>query len=280
VQLEQLFTAIIQQYETIAPRDLRIDISKREATIAFIPYAARREKGGEGKLLNTSPHAAIFSPALLSRTGFSYYGSIFGTVLPISLKYATLDAFRYGHHSLLRASDIGAMMQLWVAAASALPYTNDVGQRVVDTLLVMADERKLQPHIPAPAWDWLKKRPVFNSWCSGHEFGTTNDVAQMVRKLGDVELITSYLWIVWSEWSYITGSRFQVMLHLIKEELSGIGAVGYRSDLIQRLDDVLLQLGPGSYRKQQYEELRMVLLEVDVGALTGTSRSRHPFFSY
>jgi len=155
------------------------------------------------------------------------------------------------------------MMQLWVAAASALPYTNDVGQSVVDTLLQMAGKEKLQPHIPVLAWDWLKKRPVFNSPCEGLVWGTFPHVVQMVRKLGDVGLITSYLFIVWSEWSNISPRVFQAMLRSIKEELSGIGAAGCRSDLIQRLDDVLSQLEPGSGEQPQYEELRVALLEVD-----------------
>ena len=158
-------------------------------------------------------------------------------------------------------------MQFWMAAASALPYTNDVGRRVVDTLLQMAGERKLQPHIPVLAWDWLKKRPVLTSWCLGEYPGTTENVVQMVRKLGDVGLITSYLFIVWSEGNDIFPRGFQAMLRLIKEELSGIGAAGYRSDLIQRLDDILSQFEPGSSHQQQYEELRAVLLEVDEEAM-------------
>ena len=194
------------------------------------------------------------------------------TVLPISLKYATLDAFRHWNQFLLHANDISAMTQLWIMAASALSYTNDVGQSVVDTLLQMASRSDLQPYMPELAWDWLKKRPVFNSQCLGHHVGTAENVVQMVQELGDVGLITSYLFIVWSEWSCITHWQFQLMLHLIREELSGVGVAGYRSDLIQRLDDVLPQLEPGSSQKQQYEEFRMVLLEVDeeaMGTLTG-----------
>jgi len=197
------------------------------------------------------------------------------TVLPISLKYATLDAFRHRHQFLLQASDIGAMMQLWMAAASVLPYTNDVGQSVVDALLQMAVDSDLRPYVPVLAWDWLKKRPVFNSRCSGLVWGTSVGVVQMVRKLGDIELTTSYLCIVWSEWSDMTHWKFHVMLRLIKEELSGIGAAGYRSDLIQRLDDVLPQLNPGSNRKHEYEEFRTVLLEVDEEAMKTLSGMSH-----
>jgi hypothetical protein len=70
-----------------------------------------------------------------------------------------LDAFRDRHWFLKHASDIGAMMRLWITAASALPYTDEVGERVVDALLGMATRDNLRPHIPVVAWDWLNKRP-------------------------------------------------------------------------------------------------------------------------
>jgi len=104
----------------------------------------------------------------------------------------------------------------------------------------------------------------------------------MARELGDMGLITSYLFTVWSKWSWIADSGFQMMLRLVREELGGIGAAGYRADLIQRLDDVLPQLEPGSNRKQQYEEFKVVLLEVDEEAmktLTGMSKSLHSVLS-
>ena len=63
------------------------------------------------------------------------------------------------------------------------------------------------------------------------------------------------------------GLRFLLLIlsdgHLIREELGGIKAVGYRADLIQRLDCVLSRLRPGSDSKQHYEEFRTVLLEMD-----------------
>jgi len=205
------------------------------------------------------------------------------TALPILLKYATLDTFNYRYWTMHDdASDMGTMMQLWMTAASALLYTNDIGQSVVETLLLMAHQSDLRPYIPVLAWDWLKKRPVFNSHFTGLERGTDKDVVQMVRNLGDVGLITSFLFVVWSKCSWIVNSEFQVMLRLVREELYGIGAAGYRADLIQRLDDILPQLEPGSDGKQQYEEFRTALLEVDEEAmktLVGMSWSRRPFFS-
>lgn len=66
-----------------------------------------------------------------------------------------------------------------------------------------------------------------------------------VWKFGDPELIRSYLFIVWSEWSHLYPWDCTAMLRVIREELSGIGVAGYRAGLIRRLDHVLLQLDRG-----------------------------------
>ncbi|KAF9645111.1 hypothetical protein BDM02DRAFT_703128 [Thelephora ganbajun] len=57
---EQLFALIIREYETIDPDDLRTDSSKDMATIAFLPYVARREEDGTGKPPNTPFRVAGF----------------------------------------------------------------------------------------------------------------------------------------------------------------------------------------------------------------------------
>jgi len=198
------------------------------------------------------------------------------SVLPVSLKYAILDAFRHDYCFLQYARNIDAMMKLWMAAASALPYSDDVGQSVVDALLQMAENDQLLPHIPVCAWDWLKKRPLLGPECRGLDLAGHGAI-QTVRKRRDVELITSYLFVVWSEWRELRHWGYRAMPDLIREELSGIGAVGHRADLIQRLDYV-----QSKWRiyDEWYEELRTALLEVDKEAtktLTGMSHSYRPF---
>jgi len=72
------------------------------------------------------------------------------------------------------------------------------------------------------------------------------------------------------------------MLDLIRGEFSGIRAAEHQADLVQRLDYVLSWLGPGNSRRQQYEEIRTVLLEMDeevMSTLTGMSQSCCPFQS-
>lgn len=214
-------------------------------------------------------------------------------VLPISLKYAVLDAFRYQHWFLCHASNIGAMMQLWITAASVLPDTDDVAQSMVDTLLRMAHDDELRPHIPLFAWYWLNKRPTLGPGCWRLVLGTSSSVVLTVCDLGDIGLITSYLFVVRSEWSGSRGSARGLMLDLIRQGLGGIGAVGCRADLMQRLDYVLSQLASRHedvevweqqcegfrgtleiWDKRQYEEFRETLLEADKEAmkiLTSTS---------
>lgn len=212
-----------------------------------------------------------------------------------------LDAFRYQWKYLRHASDASPTMQLWIKAASALPHADDVCRSVVGTLLEIAPS-ELSQHIPMVAWDWLNKRPVLPPESVELLPRAVESTVRRIQQLGDVKLIVSYLHIVWSEWRPLEPddrrSRalqrpqirhkyhdMSVMRRLIREELGGIGAAGHRTDLVWRLDYVLLQLdlGYGSTTKQKYEELRSELLGVDEEAmkiLTGTSSARRPFFVY
>ena len=188
-------------------------------------------------------------------------------------------------------------MQFWIKAASALPYTDDVGRSVVDTLLDIASS-DLSPYIPMVAWDWLNKRPVLHPESVAFRPEGMVSVVQMIRELRDVELFVSYLHIVWSEWCQLGSYGVLVMRHLIREEFGGIGATGYRKDLIWRLVHVLSQLDEGqghiypdtsigrvslSLLKAEYEELWRELLEMDeegMKVLTGMSSSCRPFSIY
>jgi len=155
-------------------------------------------------------------------------------------------------------------MQLWIDAASALPYSDRVCQSVVEALLRMADSDHLRPHIPALAWDWMKKRPLISPTDLWDGLGTSEHVVRTVQKLRDVGLITSYLLVVWLRWNFLSIEGYTAMLDLIRGELGGIGAVGHRADLIRRLDGVLSLLAPRyDYGWKLYDKFRTVLLEMD-----------------
>ena len=231
------------------------------------------------------PNPPILTSLLaVSQPVFRTYCSIIGTALPISLKYVTLSAFQKHPWFLKDGSDVGAMLRRWIAAASELPGTHDISVCVVDTLLQVASESELLPRIPLAAWEWLKKRPILPRESYAPSVGSQRVVLRTVRTLGDIGLLTSYLFAIWSESNIMDRCGSEEVQFLIREELNGIRGVGYRADLIRRLDYVILQLhrghggviGPFSFRgpgrpllseaKQRYEGFRDELLELDEGA--------------
>jgi len=169
-------------------------------------------------------------------------------------------------------------IQLWAAAVFAVPYTQDIGQCVVDTLLLIESQDSLRSHLPVTMWSLLNKRPPLPPICAGRSLGTKRGSVQTVRRLGDIETLTSYLLLVWSEWDGIL-SGFEDMCTSIKEDFSGIRTGRHRKELLQRLDHVLGQLErglshlrqfkpslPGTHiwaAKPQYRILRELLLEAD-----------------
>jgi len=87
----------------------------------------------------------------------------------------------------------------WAAAALATPFMEEIGQSVVDTLFQIASNGSLTPYIPVNIWVWLKGQPPLPPICCGRSMGTMDHVVRRVRELGDVEILESYLLLVWSE---------------------------------------------------------------------------------
>ncbi|KAF9783437.1 hypothetical protein BJ322DRAFT_1070828 [Thelephora terrestris] len=238
LQLE-LCTLIVQKYEGFTSPTPHLHKMEALATIAFLPYAFKN-----------------------------------GAV-PISLKYAALGAFEYHHWTLKGLSDVGVAMRLWIAAASGLPDTDAVRESMVNALLQIAYDDELRPHIPPAAWEWLKKRPVLPAGSFALQVSPPKGFFRTIRKFQDIELITSYLFVFWSEWDGEPYCVCEEVRRLIKEELKGTHAAGCRTDLIQRLDHVIpkldgrLLVGCGS----EYAEYKTELLELGKGAsnvLTGS----------
>src|ERR1700753_3916763 len=99
----------------------------------------------------------------------------------------------------------------WGAATSAVPYTKELGKRVVDALLGIAFVDCLRPHIPVTAWAWLKRLPLLPRSCRGRTNGTTSDIVHHVRGLGDIEILKSYFLLIWSEWNSLNDEGFDMM---------------------------------------------------------------------
>ena len=226
-----------------------------------------------------------------------YIVPLFDNPTPPSLTLVTILAssyvrpeyhWSYSHNERVAKISVAG----WVAAVSAVPYSEEVGQSVVDVLLQIASIDSLRPRIPVCIWTWLKKQPSLPPQCQGRLMGTGELVVRHVRALGDVEILKSYLFLVWSEWD-CTDQPFGGLAEMqkaIHEEFGEIGMGRYREDLIKRLDHILGQLDLGlehlrqrkprleeyelQKAREQYGELKRVLLEVDeevVNTLTRTS---------
>ena len=68
----------------------------------------------------------------------------------------------------------------------------------------------------------------------------------------DIEVLKSYLFAVWSEWDWLSNYCFDEMCILIRDDFGGIEMGHHRTDLIQRLDDVLGQLDRIAARQSDY----------------------------
>ena len=124
----------------------------------------------------------------------------------------------------------------WAAAVSAVPYTKEVGQSVVDALLQIAHIDSLRPHIPIDAWAWLKKSTSLLPLSEGRLKGNKKAVVHHVRGLGDIEILKSYFLLAWSELGFLDDSCFAGMQVSIREDFSGIGMGRHRKDLIEQLE--------------------------------------------
>ena len=127
---------------------------------------------------------------------------------------------------------------------SAVPNNEEVAASVVDTLLQIASQDELNPHIPIDLRSRSTKRPSLPYICRGRYFRTRACVVTVVRAFNDIEVLKSYL-LPWSEWDLLWSDEFVEMRTLIWEDFREIGMGQHLADLIQRLDHVLTRLDCG-----------------------------------
>ena len=116
--------------------------------------------------------------------------------------------------------------------------------------------------------------------CQGRSLAKKKHVVGWVRGLGDADILTSYLLLVWSEWDPILPrGDLSDMRMTISREFGGVRMESHRECLIGHLNHVLAELdrGLGYFKefklwvdghdiqlaKTQYGELRDKLIEVD-----------------
>jgi len=275
--MEQISNLITEKMKTMAKaEDYHPLQSKRKAITTLLPYAIRLEKDGQPEMLDTFLHAARASKEweLTWHRTWKYARRLPHKASPRAFILAS------PHVRWYLLTDDGDLVQEWAAAASVVPYTEEVGQSVVDVLLQIMEVDELAPHIPVGMWSWLIRQPSLPPVCYGRFIGTHTYIFRAVRALKDIEILKSYLLLVWSEWGCIQdGNSFKDMCASIWKYFSGNGMGDHRAELVQRLDHILGQLDQGlDYLKQhnpqlgrydlwrmksQYKELKEVLLEVE-----------------
>lgn len=270
--------------------------SKRKAISALFPYAALREREGQGEMLDLITHLARVS----TQSGFMWHriGTLVTALLdeesPISSKRAAILALP--HMPWRKLTNAGSLVRQWELAASAVPYADDIGQSVVDTLLQIASLDSISPHISVTMWSWLNKRPSLHPISWGRHHGTHPAVVRTIRALGDIEVLKSYLFLVWSEWDDLRPGGSSEMNTSIRGCLSGVRMEEHRQDLLRRLDHILRELGMGLERlrrykpsldegaiqrmKGEYGGLKKVLLEADTPARVTPTRESSPQVNY
>ena len=160
----------------------------------------------------------------------------------------------------------------WAAAVTATPYTEEVGQSVVDTLFQIAYIDFLRPHIPISTWELLKRQPSLPRVYHGIAKGGSAKIVAHVRRLGDIDILKSYFLLLWADLFTPNSVQTHAMERSIREDFGGAMMEKYRTDLIKRLDYVIGQLDHHLERipdnaliqeaKKRYTKLKDVLLEV------------------
>ena len=257
--------------------------TKGKAVITLLPYAISRERDGEPEMLDAFLYAAraLGVMRLMER----YANALIRTTLHEATPRAIVLVSPLFPWNWLAAG--GGSIQLWVAAASAVQHTEEVAQCVVDTLMQIASVKEVSRHITIDVWSWLTKRPTFPPNWSGHFYGSRPHILKAVRELRDIEILTSYFVLVWSEWQPLQNDVFDEMCTSLQEDFGTVGMDHCRFDLVQRLDQVLGRLDQGLENLQrhspylsegdlqkaidQYGKLKNIMQETNIETICCTS---------
>jgi len=259
----------------------------RKAITTLFPYAALQERYKEHpEILNVFLHAANASSSGEFLWGHTqpFMNTLLNDTSDIPLKRAAMFASPYIPWYGEESRDL---VQAWVATASTIPKEKEIAPSVVGALLQIAFNGLLPPGNHGDVWSWLTLRPSLPPISRGRYQGSHSRVMQQVRGLKDIEILKSYLLVVWSEWDSLPHSP--TMCEWIREEFSGVEANSHRAELVQRLDEVIGELDKGlEYlqrdepdlrewelrgRKRRYEELRRMLKEIPEAPETLTCMS-------
>ena len=272
--MDRISNLIIQKLEAMAVAgDSDLVISNRKAISTLLPHAIFLEQNGQRWMIDATFRAARASGSskfvwchvipYISRLFESRSPASLNRVIALISPYVPWDGALNNKFAVAR----------WAAAASAIPYTEEVGQSVVDALFQIATIDSLRQHIPIEIWGWIKKQPSLPPVYHGESKGGELTTLLFVRGLRDIELLKSYFLLVWTD-QRIPHRLKGEMERSIREGFGGIEMECHRRDLIERLDHVLERLdrrpryairrpkSDSETAKRKYTRFRAVLLEI------------------
>ena len=191
--------------------------SRRKAISALLPYVIRQEQGGQPEVFGAvmrAARASRMSEFIWRRIGRTVYGSLHGASPHVIVSISPHTPWALDPYFI---TEWEYSVQWWTAAASVVPYTEEVAQSVVDMLLqFMAAPNSLEyaapnssEYITTDHWTWLTKRPSLPPVCLGRGVGTYTRVVEAVRALKDVEVLKSYFLLIWSEWNGVLSDSYK-----------------------------------------------------------------------
>ena len=270
-RVQNVSNVITEQLATmVEANNSDVVISKRKAINTLFPYAIFLEQGGQHGMINQILRVARVSDSELPNLGKFmwhhvelYISRLFEKRSPTSLNriIALISPYVPWEGTLNNT----AAVSRWAAAASTITYTEEVGQNVIDALLQIASINFLRAHIPIEIWRWLKRRPPLPIVFRGLYAPRYRSTVVRVRRLGDLDILKSYLLLVWTDQRVF--SVIDEMRSAIKD-FGGVGMERHREELIERLDQVIEQLDRRQRSplereaRAQYAKLRRALLEV------------------
>jgi hypothetical protein len=251
--------------------DFVLVFSKRKAINTLLPYAIFLEQGGQQGMIDIILCAARVSDSssyncgkFMWRRVVLYISRLFEQRSPTSLDRIIIIISPYVPWE--GASNKRVAVSRWAAAALATPYTDEVGQNVVDALFQIAHIDFLRPHIPIEIWRWLKRRPSLPPIYSGLRFAMHVDTVAYVRTLGEADVLKSLFLLGWSDKCSIDRVNISEVVSSVRGDFVGIEMEQHREDLIQRLGHIIGLLDQGQNSpfkieaKAQYTKLKEILV--------------------
>jgi hypothetical protein len=259
--VEHISGLVTYELETMAHTPTLI-LSKRKAICALLPHAIFMEQGGQQGMIDAIFRAARASRSkdFLCRQVTLYASRLFEKRSQASLDRVIVLISPYIPWG--GALNNSAAVARWAAAVSAVPWTEEVGQNLVNALIAIASIDFLRPHIPIDIWRLLKRRPSLTPlYYVELDTARHQRILAYIRGLGDIEILKSFFLVIWSDQISPPIEFSRVVERYIRDNFGGTGMEGHRKDLVERLDQIL----PWTFgeARKGYSKLRDALLEVE-----------------